>query len=214
MGLILGVGKSPGGGNGNPLQYSYLENPMDRGAWQAAIHGVSESHTQLSNWAHVPASELLWNSGDGGWLLLYQAWSSFYLFSFGGSLFVFTLPIYLSIWIWLSTEEYILWMEKYSLCVEMHIVIAKSINWFILENKIHRLVRLEFKGGLAPSKVLRSYKTSGKKKSTGRLESGRAVRVRNWSRGHAGAGHLRSAWFTLKVQQVDWLGIVWKYSVE
>ena len=49
MGLILGVGKSPGGGNGNPLQYSYLENPMDRGAWQAAIHGVSESHTQLSN---------------------------------------------------------------------------------------------------------------------------------------------------------------------
>ena len=49
MGLILGVGKSPGGGNGNPLQYSYLENPMDRGAWQSAIHGVSESHTQLSN---------------------------------------------------------------------------------------------------------------------------------------------------------------------
>ena len=40
MGLIPGSGRSPGGENGNPLQYSYLENPMDRGAWQA--HGVTE----------------------------------------------------------------------------------------------------------------------------------------------------------------------------
>ena len=47
MGLILGVGKSPGGGNGNPLQYSYLENPMDRGAWQATVRGVAKSRTQL-----------------------------------------------------------------------------------------------------------------------------------------------------------------------
>ena len=70
---------------------------------------------------------------------------------------------------------------------------CKKYKLIYLKNKIHRLVRLEFKGGLAPSKVLRSYKTSGKKKNTGRLESGRAVRVRNWSRGHAGAGHLRSA---------------------
>ena len=36
-----GSGKSPGGGHGNPLQYSCLENPMDRGAWQAIVHGVS-----------------------------------------------------------------------------------------------------------------------------------------------------------------------------
>ena len=36
---IPGLGRSPGGGNGNPLQYSYLENPMDRGAWQATVHG-------------------------------------------------------------------------------------------------------------------------------------------------------------------------------
>ena len=35
LGLIPGLGRSPGGGHGNPLQYSYLENPMDRGAWQA-----------------------------------------------------------------------------------------------------------------------------------------------------------------------------------
>ena len=39
--LIHGLGICPGGGHGNPLQYSYLENPMDRGAWQARVHGVS-----------------------------------------------------------------------------------------------------------------------------------------------------------------------------
>ena len=39
---IPGLGRSPGGGNGNPLQYSCLENPMDTGAWQAAVHGVAE----------------------------------------------------------------------------------------------------------------------------------------------------------------------------
>ena len=44
-GLIPGSGRSPGGGNGNPLQYSYLENPMDRGAWWAAAHGVAQSWT-------------------------------------------------------------------------------------------------------------------------------------------------------------------------
>ena len=38
-GSIPGLGRSPGGGHGNPLQYSYLENPMDRGAWWAAVHG-------------------------------------------------------------------------------------------------------------------------------------------------------------------------------
>ena len=42
-GLILGSGRSPGGGHGNPLQYSCMENPMDRGAWWATVHGVPES---------------------------------------------------------------------------------------------------------------------------------------------------------------------------
>ena len=42
-GLIPGSGRSPGKGNGNPLQYSCLENPMGRGAWQATVHGVAES---------------------------------------------------------------------------------------------------------------------------------------------------------------------------
>ena len=46
-GPIPGSGKSPGGGHGNPLQYSCLENPMDRGAWQATVHGVAKSWTQL-----------------------------------------------------------------------------------------------------------------------------------------------------------------------
>ena len=40
-GSIPGLGRSPGEGNGNPLQYSCLENPMDRGSWQATVHGVS-----------------------------------------------------------------------------------------------------------------------------------------------------------------------------
>ena len=41
-GLILGSGRSPGEGNGNPLQYSCLENSMDRGAWRATVHGVTK----------------------------------------------------------------------------------------------------------------------------------------------------------------------------
>ena len=45
VGLIPGSGRSPGEGHGNPLQYSCLENPKDRGVWWAAIHGVAESNT-------------------------------------------------------------------------------------------------------------------------------------------------------------------------
>jgi len=44
-GSIPGSGRSPGEGNDNPLQYSCLENPMDRGAWQATVHGVAKSWT-------------------------------------------------------------------------------------------------------------------------------------------------------------------------
>ena len=46
-GWIPELGRSPGGGPGNPLQYSCLENPMDRGGWQAAVHRVAQSWTQL-----------------------------------------------------------------------------------------------------------------------------------------------------------------------
>ena len=45
VGSIPELGRSPGGGHGNPLQYSCLENPMDRGAWQATVHRVAKSQT-------------------------------------------------------------------------------------------------------------------------------------------------------------------------
>ena len=48
-GLIPGSGRSPGGGNGKPLQDSCLENPMDRGPWRATVHAVTKTQTQLSN---------------------------------------------------------------------------------------------------------------------------------------------------------------------
>ena len=44
-GLIPGSGRSPGGGHGHPLHYSYWHNPMDRGAWQSIVHGISKSWT-------------------------------------------------------------------------------------------------------------------------------------------------------------------------
>ena len=47
LGSVPGWGRSPGGGHGNPLQYSCLENPMDRGAWQAAVHGFTKSQARL-----------------------------------------------------------------------------------------------------------------------------------------------------------------------
>ena len=49
VGLIPGLGRSAGEGNGTPLQYSCLENPMDGGAWWATVHGVAKSQTQLSD---------------------------------------------------------------------------------------------------------------------------------------------------------------------
>ena len=46
-GLITGMGRSPGGGHDNPLQYSCLEHPMDRGAWESMVHRVTKSGTQM-----------------------------------------------------------------------------------------------------------------------------------------------------------------------
>ena len=54
-GLILGPGRSPGGGHGNTLQYSCLENPMDRRGWQATAHGVRKRRAQQFCWACKPA---------------------------------------------------------------------------------------------------------------------------------------------------------------
>ena len=71
LGLIPGLGRSSGEGNGNPLQYSCVQNPMDRGAWRAAVHGVVRAG---HSWATEPPppvfSHLL--SGRGGiWLTLF-----------------------------------------------------------------------------------------------------------------------------------------------
>ena len=52
LGSIPGSGRSPGEGNGNLLQYYCLENPMDRGAWQATVHGVAKSWAQLCDFTH------------------------------------------------------------------------------------------------------------------------------------------------------------------
>ena len=61
-----------GEGNGNPLQYSYLENPMDRGAWQAAVHGVAKSQTCLSDFTltfhfHALEQEMATHSSVLAW---------------------------------------------------------------------------------------------------------------------------------------------------
>ena len=59
-GLIPGLGSSPGEGNGNPLQYSCLENPMDRGAWRATVHGVAQNRTQLK-WLSMAQVKYMFN---------------------------------------------------------------------------------------------------------------------------------------------------------
>ena len=53
LGSMPGSGRSPGERNGNPLQYSCLENPMDGGAWQATVHGVAKSRTRLSDFTYL-----------------------------------------------------------------------------------------------------------------------------------------------------------------
>ena len=53
LGLIPGLGRTPGGQRGNPLQYSCLENPMDRGAWRATVRGVAKRQTGLSDSTHT-----------------------------------------------------------------------------------------------------------------------------------------------------------------
>ena len=53
LGSIPGSGRFPGEGNGDPLQYSCLENPMDRGAWQATVLGITKSQTRLSDFTQI-----------------------------------------------------------------------------------------------------------------------------------------------------------------
>ena len=72
LGLIPELGRSPGEGTGYPLQYSGLENSMDRGAWQATVHGVAKSWTGLSDF------HFHWPYGSSGNCLFYHSNSSFY----------------------------------------------------------------------------------------------------------------------------------------
>ena len=59
LGSIPGLGRSPGNGNGNPLQYSCLENPRDREAWQSTVHGVAKSRTRPSNFTSLKVTQLV-----------------------------------------------------------------------------------------------------------------------------------------------------------
>ena len=59
-GLVPGWGRSPGEGNGNPLQYSCLENSMDRGAWRTTVHRVAKSQTRLSSLSLTHSQSLSW----------------------------------------------------------------------------------------------------------------------------------------------------------
>ena len=72
IGLIPGLGRSPRRGYGTPLQYSCLENPMDGGAWWAAVHGVAKSRTQLSDFTftfhfHALEKEMATHSSVLAW---------------------------------------------------------------------------------------------------------------------------------------------------
>ena len=60
LGSIPGLGRSPGGGHGNPLQYSCLENPMDRGAWWATVHAGAKSRTRLRDFHSFLYCSLHW----------------------------------------------------------------------------------------------------------------------------------------------------------
>ena len=71
LGSTPGLGRSPGGGHGNPLQYSCLKNPMDKGAWRATVHGVRKSRTRLSmscttHQSMASAPIALWATGTLG----------------------------------------------------------------------------------------------------------------------------------------------------
>ena len=70
LGSIPGSGRSHGEGNGNPLQYFCLENPIDRGAWLATVHGVSKSQTQLSNFTLTSGKNIIIVHSGYPWGLL------------------------------------------------------------------------------------------------------------------------------------------------
>ena len=83
LGSIPGLGRSPGEGNGTPLQYSCLENPMDGGAWWATVHGVAKSQTRLSDLTYgtsiVAVPIYIPTNGVGGFLSFHALSSTYCL---------------------------------------------------------------------------------------------------------------------------------------
>ena len=75
-GSIPGLGRAPGEGNGNPLQHSCLENPMDGGAWQAIIYGVTKSRTRLSDFTPSLLMVFIWviSQLQGEWRARERKW--------------------------------------------------------------------------------------------------------------------------------------------
>ena len=121
--------RSPGEGNGNPFQYSYLGNPMDRGTWLAAVYGVIKSWTQLSKWARMHATNYynlsclkqqkfilsrvwrlnVWNRGVGGATLPLKA--------LGSNL---SLPLLAFDGCWQSFTFLGLWQHNSNLCLSIY----------------------------------------------------------------------------------------------
>ena len=77
LGLIPGLGRSPGGGHGNPLQYSLLENPMDRGAWWATVRGVAPSWTAVSKQQQHTQCIVISSVASGKWLSIFKIYIYF-----------------------------------------------------------------------------------------------------------------------------------------
>ena len=86
---ILKCAQSLGEGNGNPLQYSSLGNPRDRGAWQAIVHGVTNSWTRLSDWTHTHILVLTFCSYIYILYLIIFTWYASWFFPLGVMLFSF-----------------------------------------------------------------------------------------------------------------------------
>ena len=110
LGSIPGSGRSPGEGNSNRLQYSCLENPMDRGAWWAAVHGVAKSWTLLSH--KLPTSTRSWKKQESSRKTSISA--------------LLTMPKPLTVWItincgkfWKRWEYQMTWSASWEICMQV-----------------------------------------------------------------------------------------------
>ena len=110
LGSILGLGSSPGEGNGNPLQYPCLENPTDGRAWWATVHGVAKSRTWLSE-----LTSLLWDKSCEG--LIFLRGSKLRGFFTVNSAWYFSLSIFFRDWryVFKTTLEENHWKDKWRL---------------------------------------------------------------------------------------------------